>query len=442
MGSSIEETASSVAKRILEPDSRVSSFGSIAATASLAALKHQAEQRASLLNGLELNAVTKLQKQLSGLAKYSAGINLNRLKSMGLANSMIAEHSRLLSSLAPKVPDSLAKATQAIDYQRSGINAALEAINASNSGWAKHAAILQGTFASSFLTDAKRLLGEPLSSFTKQIEAMNALDPANSMRHVMEALRAPSLRMSERIAAISQSSPNYLSEVLAALNEPTRKFAEQMSTLQELHKRSAAEQYAFVNHRIELEGLDTFAAGEVGIRPASDEEIALNCFANSGVYTDGIKAIEALTKVLVEVSNNQAQKKSNPLWLQIFVNAIGGLVASIIFLIVQAPLAKAWSEFTNVAKPELNKKEVRALIQPQMRIDCINVRKLVRKNGLEVRATASANSKIISRLQCWDLVVVQEARKDWSLISWTDNSGSLKVQGWVFSRYLSKPNQL
>lgn len=445
MNSNIEEQANSVAKGILESDSPAGRFESVAAKASLAAMQHQVQQRAMLLGGMESSAIEKLRQQLSGLAKYSAGIKLPQMSAMADAQLMLAKNSSLLNGFTNKIPESFIKSMPKIDHhnlERSGINSALKAFEASKLGWAKDVAMMQGALSSNLLTDVKRLLGEPLHSFTKQVEAMNALDPTNSMRHVMEALRAPSLKMSESIAAISQSSPSHLSEVLAALNEPARKFAEQVSALQEVHKMSPAAHYAFVNHRIELEGIESFDAGEVEIRPSTEEEIALNSFASSGSCKDGIKAIELLTNVLAEVSKNLAQVKSNPLWLQIFVNAIGGLVASIIFSMVQPSLAKAWNEFNNVATPEMSKKEVRALILPSMRIDCYNTRKLVKKNGVEVRATDSANAKVISHLKCWDSVEVQRERKGWSLVSWTDSTGNINIQGWVFTRYLSKPNQL
>ncbi|MBM5570730.1 MULTISPECIES: hypothetical protein [Deefgea] len=430
MGSSIEETASSVAKRILESDSLVSSYRSTAATVGLAAMQQQAQQRAALFGGLESSAAAKLSKQINGLAANVAAINSPSLRAVEQARAMFADRpSALLSSFASKIPDSYVKTIQAINLQNSGINAAINALKSQNS-MVKQIELAPKTMSLGILSDVKHLLGEPLSSFTKQIEAMNAAAPANSMRHVMEALRAPSMRMSENIASISQSSPSYMSEVLAALNEPARKFSEQMSALQELHKRSAAAQYAFVNNRIGLEGIDSFAAGEIEIRPSTEEEIALNAFTKSGDYKDCIK--------VMNVFINQGQVNPS-FWLNPWVVGIFiALISSIINPIVE----DAWKHFSNSVEPMATKKEARKLVSDVMRIDCFNVRKLVTKNGIAVRASTSANAKVLSHLRCWDSVIVQETRKDWSLVSWTDSTGKINIQGWVFSRYLSKPNQL
>jgi hypothetical protein len=396
MDLSIEEPVGSVAKAVLRKESVLGPLGQQGARANLATLQHQAKQRAMLISGTD-----KLRKQLSGLAKYTEAINLPQIRLIVEANQL-SEYPSLLSRA--KIPDANIRAMQKM--------------------------ATMPDISSNIFADIKRFLAEPQYNFIKKIEEMNAFSSFNKLVSVMEALHSPSIRMSKHLNSMSHTSPNYLDEVLTALNGPVSKFYEQMSALQGLHKRADGAQYAFVNHQIEVEGIDSFAIGDIEIQPVTEEGIALSRFADSGDYKDCIS--------VMNVFINQGQ--ANPsFWLNPWMIAI---FMALISAIINPIIEDAWKAFSNAVPPAATKNEVRELMSDALRIDCSNEHKLVIKNGISVRGSASANAKLITHLKCWDLVKVQEVRKDWSLISWTDSTDNIKIQGWVFSRYLSKPNQL
>ena len=60
---------------------------------------------------------------------------------------------------------------------------------------------------------------------------------------------------------------------------------------------------------------------------------------------------------------------------------------------------------------------------------------------LNVRERPKRHSDIRGKLFAGDLVMIKKKKKNWSLVEYSNEESGIKIQGWVFTRYLRKVNQ-
>ena len=66
--------------------------------------------------------------------------------------------------------------------------------------------------------------------------------------------------------------------------------------------------------------------------------------------------------------------------------------------------------------------------------------RIVTSRRLNVRERPKRHSDIRGTLLAGDLVVMKKKKKNWSLVEYSNEETRVKIQGWVFTRYLRKIN--
>ena len=64
--------------------------------------------------------------------------------------------------------------------------------------------------------------------------------------------------------------------------------------------------------------------------------------------------------------------------------------------------------------------------------------RIVTARILNVRERPKRHSDIRGKLLAGDLVLIQKKKKNWSLVEYSNEDTRVKIQGWVFTRYLRK----
>ena len=63
---------------------------------------------------------------------------------------------------------------------------------------------------------------------------------------------------------------------------------------------------------------------------------------------------------------------------------------------------------------------------------------IIARKSLAVRSSPSRKAKSIGQLSTNQVVVLNDERDDWTLVTWSDKDNNLSLQGWVLSKYLRR----
>ena len=82
-------------------------------------------------------------------------------------------------------------------------------------------------------------------------------------------------------------------------------------------------------------------------------------------------------------------------------------------------------------------KEVKPLIAKEAgSLTLFAEHRFVSVNTLVVRSGASARSPRLGELHFGQVIRVSDKEKDFTLVLWSNEDGSIQIRGWVYSRYL------
>lgn len=262
---------------------------------------------------------------------------------------------------------------------------------------------------------------------------------------LIESLRKPTAELNARILASQIKTPQIYSDIIDALNEPTlrllQQWNEQHSTRKNHHhhteeKHTQQQEDVWGGRKGATEVNDTAdhisqrQAGTLDQQDCLDiETTAVNKFIATGDIQQGIEAIATFA----------THGENNPsIWMNPWVVA---LVLALIQAIMNPYIDYYEKKYLEEINKDSNKKEVREKAETISQYDLFNTHRIL-NHTVKVRVSPAANAKAPITLPRWQLVQVLEVRKDWTLISWRDSTGAATATGWVFSRYLSKPNTL
>jgi len=142
------------------------------------------------------------------------------------------------------------------------------------------------------------------------------------------------------------------------------------------------------------------------------------------------------------IANEVASIKSSRL-KEIFLTLIYPLLIAAIFAVLN-PIADYYvknylENRSNSISPREVKKNVRKSVPSYVdnRSD-LKPYRFVSRQELEVHTHPSSGSPTLGNLDLGQIVVLLEKRKAWSLVAWSSDAEYSNLQGWVFTRYVSK----
>ena len=114
------------------------------------------------------------------------------------------------------------------------------------------------------------------------------------------------------------------------------------------------------------------------------------------------------------------------------------ILVALLFAVVN-PVAdyyvkEALAESERKAKKEI-KAQVQATVAPSPALDSF---RFISRRSLLVHQNPRSKSPVIGTLTLGKAVLLVEKQKDCSLVVWTSDDGKVRIQGWVYSRYLAK----
>lgn len=134
----------------------------------------------------------------------------------------------------------------------------------------------------------------------------------------------------------------------------------------------------------------------------------------------------------------EAQKKPTVklmLWL-FFRQVIGWLIAGAIGAVMGHYAPAVLGEIPQAAKKAVQEDERIAVGPPELLVDY----RYVSAKILIVRQNPKAQSPEVGRLTFGKAVRLMKKDADFALVHWTNKESGAELQGWVFARYLRKPN--
>lgn len=302
-------------------------------------------------------------------------------------------------------------------------------------------------------------LQDPLKEYREAMKAIQLHDPMKEVREAMKALQLqdPLKEYREAMKAIQLNDPmKEVREAMKALQlqDPLKEYREAMKATQFHGSIQAA------NSALKALGLENIlktmsqqewplahAGVDGGISVNADNTVTLNSttlscseiqqIANEiadRTFNRSSEQIEyVITKLVAEI-----RALKNPALEKILSLLVYPIIVALIFSIVNPITDYYIKESLNAEKREVEKKIKKHVLSATEDSTTLNSFRLVSRKFLDVRVNPSATSPTLGRLYFGQVVVLIEKRKDWSLVAWSDDDNQLAVQGWVFSRYLSK----
>lgn len=145
--------------------------------------------------------------------------------------------------------------------------------------------------------------------------------------------------------------------------------------------------------------------------------------------------VRAIFDELASLKNPALAKWLALVIIPVVINALFSLVNPVSDYYLKAALERGSGQLSvREMKQDVRKHVAKSVERPA---DLDSYRFVSTKN-LEVRTNPAVKSPILGNLHFGQVLVLVEKRKAWSLVAWSDDDGNIALQGWVFSRYVSK----
>ena len=277
-------------------------------------------------------------------------------------------------------------------------------------------------------------------------EAMKALqyhDPMKEMREAMKAAQYhdPMKEMREAMKALQYYDPmKEMWEAMKSLQfqDPMKEMREAMKALQidglaeAMSPRSWPLAYETLVTEITICDDNTIAVGSTTLTRSEVQslvdQIADRAFAQSTGRLE--KAVAAIVAEIASLRNPTLEKLLTWLIFPIIVAAMFSIINPVADFYIKEALS------VNERQMKKNiRKHVLASVDDSAQLDSY---RFVSTKVLDVYLNPSAKSPVLGRIHFGQSLLLLEKNKAWSLVAWSDDDGSVALQGWVFSRYLSK----
>lgn len=172
------------------------------------------------------------------------------------------------------------------------------------------------------------------------------------------------------------------------------------------------------------------------IEQAVDERLA-----EVGFYSNETSIDDKIQQILTLV-----QEQSDPFWKQVWKSLIVGIIITLLSfcgrnLILgfdsSSTSSTAW-QMPKSANAEVYRALKTVLRDVQIPPADLSGLRVVTAYCLDVRQSSSRASRIIGRLFAGQVVTVVKSNRSWALVVWTDGTGEVALQGWVFNRYIAR----
>jgi hypothetical protein len=302
-------------------------------------------------------------------------------------------------------------------------------------------------------------LQDPLKEYREVIKAMQLHDPMKEAREAMKVLQLQDPLKEYREVMKAMQLHNPMKEVREAmkalqLQDPLKEFRESMkatqfhSSMQAVNSalkalclenilRTTSQQewplaHARVDGGITVNADNTVTLDSTTLSCTEIQQIA-NEISDRTFNRSSEKIEYAITTLVAEI-----RALKNPALEKVLLLLVYPIIVALIFSIVNPITDFYIKESLNAEKREVEKKIKKHVLSATKDSATLNSFRLVSRKSLDVRVNPSATSPTLGRLYFGQVVVLIEKQKDWSLVAWSDDDNEVAVQGWVFSRYLSK----
>lgn len=266
----------------------------------------------------------------------------------------------------------------------------------------------------------------PMKEYLKAMKAIQLHDPMKEAREAMKALQLQG-SMKEYLEAMKaiqiQSSTWEVNDAFKSLGLE--------GILKTISSQEWPLAYTPLDGGIDVNSDNTVTIDSTTLSCVDIQQIA-NEIADKTFNRSSEQLGYAITTLVAEI-----RALKNPALERIISLLVYPIIVALIFSIVN-PIADFYiKDSLSAEKLELKKikKHILAATENVVTLDSY---RLVSREFLDARANPSARSQAFRRLYRGQVVVLIEKRKDWSLVAWSDDESEVAVQGWVFSRYLSK----
>jgi hypothetical protein len=314
------------------------------------------------------------------------------------------------------------------------------------------------------LSEAARALTSQTSAFQRLQDSMNPLRFDNPFNQLSEAARALTSQTSAFQRLHDSMNPLRFDNPFNQLSEAARALLGQDSPITQLQKSinaiSCYDSTRSIQQAVETLGLDK-------IIDAVSQERWPEAFRNYGndfvLTADGAITVDAKTFTYEEIRNvlTHLLEKADDAPNQ-FDKAITSLIAEIrtlkdssiqkivtlflyplivgLLLTILHPFSELFIKQALINRREITKDIKKQAIQTVGNIDQLKIYRIIKSERLNIRSEPSSKAPILGTLTFGQVVLLLEKDKNWSLVAWSDENNRLKLQGWVFSRYLEKFN--
>ena len=254
-------------------------------------------------------------------------------------------------------------------------------------------------------------------------------DPLRGMREAMKAaqeLSDPTRQMQEAMKSFEM------------LSDPLKGMREAMKALQVGDLAQAISQRAWplayevldseiVIHDDKTVQIDSTTYTHSQIQNLIDE------VANRAISQSTERVEQAVVALIAEIA-----KLKNPTLEKLLTWLIFPIIVATIFSIIN-PVADFYIKNALDVNERQLKKDIRKQVLSSMNDSTpLDSYRFVSTKGLEVHIKPSGKSPLLGQLHFGQAVFLVEKDDAWSLVAWHDDEGRVELQGWVFSRYLSK----
>ncbi|KIV58565.1 hypothetical protein AM501_05360 [Aneurinibacillus migulanus] len=265
----------------------------------------------------------------------------------------------------------------------------------------------------------------------------------DSLSIYQKAFKATSLI---RQTAVQFNIPpmSYLADEIAKYTVLSDSFKEKLSTSISLSQTLMEQSQMFheLYHHINFDEVILNEDGSILIADEifSKEQVRLATREffeeNSGLQTP--RSIESILKICVELLRKlilylPKKDQLTVIILTLFLNFVSSNVIDPLWEKISGDISRNTNE-KQYAK--YIKKEVAR--QPEETRNVLKPYRFVNTTELNLREGPTKKSRIMGSLSLGELVRVIKKKNDWTLIEWKSQDEELVIQGWVYTRYLSK----
>ncbi len=309
--------------------------------------------------------------------------------------------------------------------------------------------------------DTHSLYSNSTQEFAKQIEAIT--NPLDSLQKQMEIMYDPMKEIQKQMDSLTSPTSSLMKQV-NTLHQTAQAFQKNMASIGLesfiLHNKLASDS---TGYRRLIDTLSLKMAGSLAsmnIKDIADsikarEEAYNNIIASPAikevhnttivsqfdmVQSNIIEALEASNTTLeAQLEEMQAQiiAQENPFLLIVFMNVILPILVSLIFEFEIKPMIEPFYKHRvspSVLKKEITKSVYEYIQDPEMRQRV----RFVTANTLNIREGASKKTKTIGKLHLGELVELLKKEKNWCYIRRYNKQDETYVEGWAYTRYLTK----